>query len=174
MKSSDQGSRRSSGRCVRDTTARQRALYRGTIGLILRDGPRDFHNGKPITGDLIVEHHIDDHHIFPDNHLKQAQVSTRLRDCVLNRTLIDRKTNIRISDRAPSDYMAEIRDALEPDTFKVLLESHKVDATEAAPVWTDDFETFLEQRQVELWKQIKAVTGIAEASDLVEEEDAAE
>ena len=35
---------------------------------------------------------------------------TRLRDCVLNRTHIDRTTKQMISDRAPSAYLAEIRD----------------------------------------------------------------
>ena len=34
---------------------------------------------------------------------------SRARDCVLNRTLIDRTTNQMISNRAPSDYVADIR-----------------------------------------------------------------
>ena len=162
---------------LRDTTARQRALYRGTICLILRHGARDFHKGQLISGDLIIEHHIDDHHIFPDSFLRkhESPVTARLRDCVLNRTLIDRTTNQRIGVRAPSDYMAEIRDTLDADEkFSTLLSSHFIPDDPASPIWRDDFDAFLEQREAALWAQIKEVTGIAEASDLIEDEDTAE
>ena len=53
----------------------------------------------------MTEHRIDDHHIFPDAFLRRREIPAKLRETVLNRTLFDRKTNIRISDRAPSDYM---------------------------------------------------------------------
>jgi hypothetical protein len=158
-----------------DTTARQRALYRGVICLILRGGARDFHSGQPISGDLIVESSIDDHHIFPDDYLKKHKkdVSARTRDCVLNRTLIDRATNIRISNRPPSDYMAEIRKSLGADKFGKLLDSHFLSQGAAVPLLANEFETFLKQRQTLFWEQIKNVTGLTEASDLVEETDAA-
>jgi hypothetical protein len=101
-------------RILRDTTSRQRALYRGIMGLVLRRGPRDFYQRSRITADLIDEKHIDDHHIFPDAHLRSRDVPVpdRLINCILNRTLIDRQTNIRISDRAPSEYLREIQNAL--------------------------------------------------------------
>jgi hypothetical protein len=98
-------------RVLRDTTPRQLALYRGTICLVLRRGPRDFHNGAKLTGDLIIEHGVDDHHVFPHAYLDRQGMVPRFRDCMLNRTLIDRTTNRRITDRAPADYMAQIRQA---------------------------------------------------------------
>ena len=53
----------------------------------------------------------------------EASRSARTRDCVLNRTLIDRTTNQMISDRAPSDYLAEIRNT--PGfPFDAVLASH--------------------------------------------------
>lgn len=155
---------------LRDTTPRQRALYRGSICLLLRNGSCDFHSGQPISENLIVENYIDDHHIFPDSYLKkqEGQITARLRDCVLNRTLIDRTTNQRISDRAPSDYMAVIRSTLGDEKFSTLLSSHFIPCDPSSPIWTDDFEAFLAQRQAALWEQVKEVTGVSEASDLME------
>lgn len=98
-------------KALRDVTPRQRSIYRGTICLILGTGTgaRDFHTQAVITGNLMNEQGIDDHHVFPDDFLlkKKGVTVARARDCVLNRTLIDRTTNQMISNRAPSDYMAE-------------------------------------------------------------------
>ena len=98
---------------LRDTTPRQRAVYRGTICLVLgcAGGARDFHTQSVITGKLIELEGIDDHHIFPAAYLEKIKgiKESRRRDCVLNRTLIDRTTNQIISDRAPSDYLVEIK-----------------------------------------------------------------
>lgn len=162
-------------RILLDTTPRQRALYRGVICLILRKGARDFHSGQPISGDLIVENYIDDHHIFPDNYLRKIAptIPARLRDCVLNRTLIDRATNQRIRDRAPSDYLKEVCDALREDTFRKLLSSHFIQGDTNSPIWSNDFAAFLTQRQEELWTQIKDVTGVTEHTDLIDEAEAA-
>jgi hypothetical protein len=162
-------------RILADTTPRQRALYRGTICLVLRNGARDFHSNQLISGDLIIEKSIDDHHIFPDDYLKThvAGASQRSRDCVLNRTLIDRATNIRISNRAPSEYMSEIRDALGANVFGQLLTSHFVPHDGQGPLWSNDLAVFLAQRQSLLWEQIRTLTGLTEASDLIEEAQAA-
>ncbi len=162
-------------RILRDTTGKQRALYKGLMALSLRDSPRDFYEAKPLTREAIIEKNVDDHHIFPQGFLgkHRPQVTARARDCILNRTLIDRITNIRISDRAPSDYMTEIRDALKDD-FPGLLDSHHLPAGPDSPLWRDDFEGFLDWRQESLWVRIKTATGLKEASDLVDEQAEAE
>ena len=146
---------------LRDTTVRQRALYRGCFCLVFRRGPRDFHNGARLTGDLMIEHNVDDHHVFPQAYLAKRGVEARARDCVLNRTLIDRKTNIRISDRAPSKYMAEIRQALGDETFAALLDSHLLPGDADSPLWSDDFDGFIARRQEAIWREIQRVTGLA-------------
>jgi hypothetical protein len=156
-------------RVLRDTTARQRAVYRGVFCLILRRFPRDFYDGGRITGEAIVEHSIDDHHVFPQDYLAKQDVAARLRDCILNRTLIDRKTNIRISNRAPGDYMGQIQKALGVEKFQELLQSHLLPADAASPCWRNDFDGFLTWRQEALWKEIQAVTGIDQTSDFFTE-----
>lgn len=158
-------------RALRDTTPRQRAVYRGTIALVLSRSPRDFHNGAKLTGDLIIEHNVDDHHVFPNAHLGRAGVPNKLRDCVLNRTLIDRKTNIRISDHAPAEYLKDIEAAMGNTKLVQLLESHLLPAGSDSPLWRNDFEAFLDERQEALWGEIKSVTGATGATDLIADQE---
>jgi hypothetical protein len=153
-------------RALRDVTPRQRSIYRGTICLILGGGAKDFHTQSLITGKLMVEQGIDDHHIFPAAYLAKNGIGTaRARDCVLNRTLIDRTTNQMINDRPPSDYLTEIRNT--PGfPFANVLASHTLPRENDSPLMHDQFEDFLEWRQKELWKAIQRVTGATVASDL--------
>ena len=153
-------------RALRDVTPRQRAIYRGAICLILGGGARDFHTQAVITGKLMAEEGIDDHHVFPAAYLERCGfVPARLRDCVLNRTLIDRTTNQMISDRAPSDYLAEIR-STSGFPFVPVLTSHGLPAADGSPLLRDDYEAFVTWRQDKLWREIQRVTGVTVAADL--------
>ncbi len=151
-------------RVLRDVTPRQRAIYRGAICLILDGGARDFHTQAVITGKLMAEEGIDDHHVFPSAYLADA-VPARRRDCVLNRTLIDRTTNQMISARAPSDYLADIR-STPGFPFEKVLASHGLPVGADSPLLCDDYEAFLRLRQERLWQEIRRVTGATVAADL--------
>lgn len=141
-------------------TPRQRAVYRGVMTLILRHSAIDFHNATQITANMILEDNIDDHHVFPQKYLTEnhADVSATHRDCVLNRTLIDRKTNIRISKRAPSDYLQEIHSAIGESKFQKLLESHLLPTGPDSPLLADAYRAFLEARQNLISEEINEVT----------------
>lgn len=151
-------------RALIDAAPRQRAIYRGTICLILCGGARDFHTQAVITGKLMTEQGIDDHHIFPAKFLGD-EVSARQRDCVLNRTLIDRTTNQMIGARAPSDYLDEIRNT--PGfPFEDVLASHGLPTAVDSPLMCDNYTAFLAFRQEHLWQEIQRVTGATVAADL--------
>ncbi len=160
-------------KALRDVTPRQRSIYRGTICLILGSGTgaRDFHTQAVITGNLMTEQGIDDHHIFPNDFLQKKKDITlkRTRDCVLNRTLIDRTTNQMISNRAPSEYLKDISQT-SGFPFEAVLTSHCLPTGDTSPLWRDDYDTFLALRQERLWQEIQRVTGIVEATDLEAEE----
>ena len=144
---------------LRDVTPRQRSLYRATICLILASDhrPLDFHSRAVLNEKLLASSGIDDHHIFPAKFLDDRDVDSRLRDCVLNRCLIDSHTNQRISCRAPSDYMAELRD--EPGfPMETVLASHLIPDGDESGLWTNHFELFLAQRQERLSRSIAEVT----------------
>ena len=113
-----------------------------------------------------VEHGIDDHHVFPAALLERRGIApARVRDCVLNRTLIARATNQMISDRAPSDYLEEIR-RTPGFPFEAVLASHGLPASANSALITDDYEGFLAWRQDRLWREIQRVTGVTAADDL--------
>jgi hypothetical protein len=154
-------------KALREVTPRQRSIYRGTICLILGNGARDFHTQVVISAKLMNEQGIDDHHIFPAHYLESDKgvKSARQRDCVLNRSLIDRTTNQIISDRAPSQYLADIRDTT-GFPFEPVLASHCLPAGTDSPFWSDDYEAFLTWREARLWQEIQRVTGVVGASDL--------
>jgi hypothetical protein len=145
---------------LRDVTPRQRSLYRATICLILASGerPLDFHSRAVLNDQLLASNGIDDHHIFPAKYLDDCGIDSRLRDCVLNRCLIDRETNQRISYSDPSVYMAELRD--EPGfPMETVLVSHLIPHGVESGLWADDFQRFLAQRQELVGAAIAQATG---------------
>jgi hypothetical protein len=147
---------------LRDVTPRQRSLYRATICLILASGdrPLDFHSRAVLNDQLLATNGIDDHHIFPAHHLDERGVDPRSRDCVLNRTLIDRETNQRISSSKPSIYMAELRD--EPGfPMQAVLKSHLIPHDHDSGLWTDDYDVFLSERLKLLSDAVRSATSPA-------------
>ena len=140
----------------RDITVRQRALYRATISLLMRSSPRDFHNAVPLSKPIIDGQAVDDHHVFPRSYLKT--IGNKAVDSVLNHTLIDRITNIKIGGRAPSAYLAEMETELGSD-LEAILTSHRLPAKKDDPLWEDRFEDFLDWRLGELEAALQEVTG---------------
>jgi len=157
---------------LRTTTPRQRSLYRTLMALVLRNQPRDFHKRGLITPAMFNDskNPVDDHHIFPAGYLAPLGIPTAVRDGILNRTLIDRQTNIRIGMRAPADYLSEIRKEWEshPD-FEGLLASHLLPGGEESPLFTNDLQAFLAYREDVLVAEIERVTGISVSRDSEEE-----
>ena len=145
---------------LREITPRQQAVYRGAIALILRNGAKDFHTSERITAAVMRAQKIDDHHIFPRAFLHSAipQITDIARDCVLNRTLLGKETDIRIGKKAPSDYLKEIEVALGKEGLKAILESHLLPSEHDSPLWHDQFAEFLELRQQQLGEMIREVT----------------
>jgi len=142
-----------------EVTPRQRAVYRGVIALILSQNPRDFQNVMPLNRSLIEKDMVDDHHIFPDAYLRKSGIiEAKRRECVLNRTLIDRATNQSLSKRSPQDYFGEMRNKLGDAKFRELLNSHILPGDTDSPLLLNDFEGFLKWRCNEIWKLIERAT----------------
>lgn len=119
---------------------RQQGLYRATVALTLTNQPRDFHTGAPLTRELIEEQRVDDHHVFPRAYLSESGLGGGT-DSVLNHCLIDRQTNLRIAKRAPSIYLAEIRELLGAELDRVLA-SQMLPTGADSPLAADDFDGF--------------------------------
>jgi hypothetical protein len=145
---------------LREVKPRQRAVYRGVMGLVLQNGALDFHNRGRITAQLLADrkNRVDDHHIFPKAFLDERGKPASLRDCILNRTYIDRVTNRRLSRRSPSDYFAEVREKHGGPEADDLMKSHLLPQGSDSPILRDDFETFVDWREQAVLDRIKKLT----------------
>ncbi len=143
---------------LRETGPRQRAVYRGVICLILRNRPIDFYENKTITAELLLDKKIDDHHIFPDAYLESKKVPKHQRDCIINRTLIDRKTNQRIGKRPPVEYLKDIEKRIGQDVLNKVITTHLI-ASDTKTLCKESFNDFLENRIEILRANIEEVTG---------------
>jgi hypothetical protein len=139
-----------------DVTARQRGLYRSTMALLIRRRPLDFHQAMPLSRTLIETTGVDDHHVFPAAYLKDIGV-TGYADTVLNHTLIDKQTNIRIGKNAPSIYIAAMRKEL-GNRIDDILRSHALPPEADGPLLTDDYDAFLEWRMSHLEVELHNAT----------------
>lgn len=145
---------------LRHVRPQQRATYRGTMALILQNGALDFQKRGRITAQLLnAKNPVDDHHIFPRAFLNEQRVAPALRDCVVNRTYIDRLTNRRLKGRAPSEYFSELRDKHGAKETDEVLRSHLIPAGTESPILNDDFNEFLRMREKALMELIALKTG---------------
>lgn len=130
-----------------EITPRQRSIYRAAMALLLSEKPLDFYSGTALSTQLVANNEIDDHHVFPQNYLATAKPERyREVDCILNRTLIDRKTNIQIRDKAPSAYLKLMVTARSVEDVERVLDSHHLPGDRTGPLFEDRFSDFLDAR----------------------------
>jgi hypothetical protein len=146
----------------RGTTYRQTALYKASMALLMSAGATDFHKGQKLTGAYVSSNEVDDHHIFPAGYLVDLGASDEQKaaaDTILNRTLIDKLTNIRIGKKAPHEYLSEMRDQLGEGLLATILESHSLPIASDGPLWSDRYDDFLTARLEALTARLEQVTG---------------
>jgi hypothetical protein len=125
------------------------AMYKGVLNLVnyVSGGFLNFENGNPVS----MASSLEDHHIFPNDYLRKnwADVQTSLDsevaiDCVVNRTLIPKLTNVKVSNKAPSRYLLEIKSG-NPDIARAL-GSHMLSAELLNGDLDNNYDYFLEER----------------------------
>ncbi len=117
------------------------AIYKGIINLIVLNGAKDF-----LYGDSIAFHKLEDHHIFPQNYLKEKLKlkDKELINTILNRTLISRETNKHIRDSAPSEYLKEIE---EIGNLQLILNPHFISQECIEHMKSNNYNEFLRCRE---------------------------
>ena len=141
------------------------AIARGLLCILNLQQPLHFTSKAKIN--LNTDHFskftsAERHHIFPAAFLvKQNYTWYKIRS-LPNFCFIPADLNKWISDRAPSDYMKEIRDGYESkDEFERVLATHLIPAGDDSGIWTDDYELFLKQRAHVLVEEIRKRCGIS-------------
>jgi hypothetical protein len=99
-----------------------------------------------------VNHNIEIHHIFPSNYLKtkfgENSAEYDLADSILNKIRINKISNIKISNKAPSEYLKEIRNQSPNPKIEHSLDSHHIGDTSKliSGQYDSDFLGFLKSR----------------------------
>jgi hypothetical protein len=136
------------------------AMYRGVLNFcnFVSGGFLNWDNGNPVTRSSMLE----DHHIFPKDYLRKnskllestldAQVLT---DCVANRTLIPKLTNIKVGNKSPSEYLAKL--AEKNPNMSAALASHLIPSDLISGAYDDLYLLFLEDRARTIINEIKSV-----------------
>ncbi|MEV3846726.1 DUF262 domain-containing protein [Streptomyces microflavus] len=133
------------------------ALYKGIMALMLSGGARDFHTGSNLTPGKILEESVDAHHIFPKKYLEEVGDPGNS-ELILNRALIDKRTNQSIGKRAPSEYLATMESTLGEEEVRGILKSHLLPAEQKSPMRHDNYGAFLLSRKELVVKAIESVT----------------
>jgi hypothetical protein len=141
------------------------AIRNGILCLLNQAGPLDFKNRTSIN--LKTDHFskftlAEKHHIFPVSFLKCKGFESKYVHCIPNFCFIPADLNKWIADRAPSDYMTEIREGYDnQDEFQRVMATHLIPVGSDSGIWADDYELFLKQRARLLIEEIKIRCGIS-------------
>ena len=104
-------------------------VYRGILNLVgyASKGLIGWNNNQAVDFTMQLE----DHHIYPRGYISSnvkldlnKEEAEQLVDCVINRTLIPKITNITIGKKAPQIYMAELK--AKNETFENSLQGHLI------------------------------------------------
>lgn len=156
------------GYTIGESASNASSVYSGVFCLLALNGAKDW-----TLGEDIALQGLEDHHIFPKGYLGRhefdAKKDANSINSILNRTLISDKTNKKISDTAPADYVAN--KSIFPNGPDGVLERHFINAagkskmdnaTEALK--SDEahevFKEFKEAREHFLIEKIREVCGV--------------
>lgn len=140
------------------------AAYKGINVLLMKVGAQDFRSGQKFDHTVFFGENVDIHHIFPQDWCKKQGIKPEIFDSIINKTPLSFRTNRIIGGVAPSQYLTKLEKgdkqtpAIELDQLNAYLSSHLI-----APeiLRSDDFETFMADRQKRLLGLIELATGKA-------------
>lgn len=140
-------------------TKKSSATYKGILNLIAYEaqGLMDWSSKQKIQKSMKLE----DHHIYPRAYIASEpsldmdqDEASQLVDCVVNRTLIPKITNITIGKKPPQQYLSELKN--KNSTLDQCLESHLISPEIISDeLWNECFKSFLEERSKKIFNLIK-------------------
>ena len=140
---------------MRDAT-KASATYKGVITLLISEGARDFGKGYRPTNYQSAT--IEDHHIFPQQFLRNSDIKGYMANGILNRTPIYGDTNRAISSIAPEIYFAD-KNIVGEEISQDVMDGHAISlALVTRPFSREVFEAFCNDRQRRLISKIENAT----------------
>jgi hypothetical protein len=111
------------------------------------------------TGDALFHGNTKEfHHFFPRDYLKSKGVSARKASVLANFVMLTAASNKRITNRAPSDYLKEVKKGLGANLDKVL-SSNLISPAAFEAAMNDDYDTFLAERAKGIATVMSGLTG---------------
>jgi hypothetical protein len=130
------------------------AVYKGILTFInyVSGGLTDWKNNSRIS----FNEKVDDHHIFPKEYLQEnisEDDAIEYIDCVVNRTLIPKITNIKIGKDAPDRYLRKLY--AYNDKLQESLKKHMIPIEIMDGDYNEFFSVFIEDRAKNIFQCIK-------------------
>jgi hypothetical protein len=137
---------------------RNSAAYKGIFALILQKRPKDFLSGKDMDHAWFIDDPVDIHHIFPRKFAESKNLDPQMVNCVVNKTLLSKKTNVQLGGDAPSVYLSRMQQKLGIDEKEIdkNVSSHLISV---ADLRADDFDAFFRKRSESLLAIIAEAMG---------------
>jgi len=128
-----------------------RSYVKAILCLLAFQEPKSFEDGHKVTigNDWLRQANSRNyHHFFPRAYLRKKQWPESAINHVLNITILDRRLNSDISDKAPSIYMKKFVGKTPESTrnFARNMKSHLINNLDNFGIWQDDYEKFLKMR----------------------------
>ena len=149
------------------------AAYKGVNTLLMKEGAQDFRSGQKFDHTVFFGENVDIHHIFPQDWCKKQGIKPAIFDSIINKTPLSYRTNRIIGGVAPSEYITKLErgdnqtPVIERERLDGYLRSHLIDPV---ILRSDNFETFMVDRQKRLLGLIEQATGKAAYTGDVPEE----
>jgi len=138
------------------------AAYKGVNALLMKEGAQDFRSGQKFDHTVFFGENVDIHHIFPQDWCKKQSIKPAVYDSIINKTPLSFRTNRIIGGVAPSEYVAKLErgdkhtPAIDRKNLDAYLRSHLINPD---ILRSDDFDTFMADRQRQLLRLIEQATG---------------
>jgi len=136
--------------------------YKGVNALLMKEGAQDFRSGQKFDHTVFFGENVDIHHIFPQDWCKKQSIKPAVYDSIINKTPLSFRTNRIIGGVAPSEYVAKLErgdkhtPAIDRKNLDAYLRSHLINPD---ILRSDDFDTFMADRQRQLLRLIEQATG---------------
>jgi hypothetical protein len=140
------------------------AAYKGVNALLMKEGARDWRSGQDFSYTVFFDENVDIHHIFPQDWCREKGITPFVFDSIINKTPLSYRTNRIIGGVAPSEYLGKLEEGnnvtpgIDSGRLDDYLRSHLIDP---ALLRSDNFDTFMENRQEQLLSLIEQATGKA-------------
>lgn len=141
---------------------RSNAAHSKILILVLAfNRPIDLLTGQKIdTGDALHHGNTKEfHHFFPRDYLTKSRgIGPRKANLLANFIMLTAASNKRITNRAPSDYLKDVRAALGSRLAEVLV-ANLISETAFEAALADDYDAFLSERSKTIDKAVSQLTG---------------